>query len=180
MENRKLETISLLSAMITYHSSHLWICIVLLVFHPCWINLLWQFPDSSTVCLFEMETELRCMLSYFGMQLCSVFHFHNQSSVTLFSMVCPSFTIPIETILYETWMLSKRTPPPSLTALPPTWLCLKICEEYSHFSIMTIPLYELRNNQFNMFLAQVALLFSPPPCLWAEDKPRHCNEICLT
>lgn len=33
-----------------------------LVFQSCWINLLWQFLDCSTVYLFEMETKLCCLL----------------------------------------------------------------------------------------------------------------------
>lgn len=33
-----------------------------LVFQPCWINLLWQFLDCSTVYVFEMETKSCCLL----------------------------------------------------------------------------------------------------------------------
>lgn len=33
-----------------------------LVFQPCWIHLLWQFLDCSTVYLSEMETKSCCLL----------------------------------------------------------------------------------------------------------------------
>lgn len=46
---------------VTCDRNLLWSCNVLL-FQPCWIHLLWQFPDCSTVYLFEMETKSCCLL----------------------------------------------------------------------------------------------------------------------
>lgn len=63
-----------------------------LVFQPCWIHLLWQFLDCSTVYLFEMETKSCCLLLLPAYDYTIHLPFFcNQSLPLLFSHCVPGF-----------------------------------------------------------------------------------------